>query len=401
MKSVKIEYIDGNKQLGIKYDFNLIKKEFRKLKIPKDVYDPTKLPLEMCKWFLSMSERSRGKTTNLILLGMIFNKLYGTRIQYIRSGEDKIAPKITKNLFDTIKLYGYVEKLTDGKYNSVEYNSRKWFLCNRDLEGNITEKAETQFMDMLAVSKSEDYKSGYETGGLGDFIIFDEFIEKTYYPNEFTDFMDLHKTISRGRLSVIAFLASNTISKTSPYFSEFMIRDDIDKMERGDVKLITTPKGTKIMVEILGERPADSKKYQEIQNSLYYGFNNSKLASITGENTWSMFTYPHTPKDFRILNRKRYIDHNGKLIQMEICEELNEHFMFINCHPATKTYDDSVIYSLEIKDDRRRKYGFGFTKKDNFLWSFYERGLFRYSDNSTGDLIENYILMVRKSHTVH
>ena len=75
------EYINNDKKLGLKYDFNLVKKEFKKLKIPKDVYNPSKLPLDAAKWYISMSPRGVGKTTNILLLGMVMNKLYGTEIQ--------------------------------------------------------------------------------------------------------------------------------------------------------------------------------------------------------------------------------------------------------------------------------------------------------------------------------
>ena len=43
---MKIEYHENDKKKGIKYDFSLIRKEFKKLKITKDVYNPLTIPLE-------------------------------------------------------------------------------------------------------------------------------------------------------------------------------------------------------------------------------------------------------------------------------------------------------------------------------------------------------------------
>ena len=123
-----VEYINNDKKLGIKYDYKLIRKEFKKLKIPKDVYDPSKLPLETAKWYISMSPRGVGKTTNLLLLGMEFNKNYGTEIQYIRFHESMIQNKNIKDLFEVIVQHGYIEKLTGGKYNNVIYKARRWNL---------------------------------------------------------------------------------------------------------------------------------------------------------------------------------------------------------------------------------------------------------------------------------
>ena len=55
---MKKEYINGNKQNGIKYDFNEINKLFKSLNIPKDVYNPVHLPFESCSG-LSLSPRDR------------------------------------------------------------------------------------------------------------------------------------------------------------------------------------------------------------------------------------------------------------------------------------------------------------------------------------------------------
>ena len=78
---MKKEYIDGDRLNGLDYDFTAIKKEFKKLKIPADVYNPTHLPLQDCKWFITMSERARGKTTNLLLLGLCFrNGVFGLQV---------------------------------------------------------------------------------------------------------------------------------------------------------------------------------------------------------------------------------------------------------------------------------------------------------------------------------
>ena len=69
---MKIEYHENDKKKGIKYDFSLIRKEFKKLKIPKDVYNPLTIPLEWSKFNVLLSPRSKGKTTNILLLGLIF-----------------------------------------------------------------------------------------------------------------------------------------------------------------------------------------------------------------------------------------------------------------------------------------------------------------------------------------
>lgn len=388
---MKKEYIEGKEKYGLEYDYDLIRREYKKLRCPDEYYNPTHLPFERSKWFISMSERARGKTTNVLLLGMIFNKHYGTEIQYIRSREEMIAPKISHNLFGVITDNGYIEKITDGEYNTVVYKSRRWYYAHYDDEsGEITKQASRHLCSMLAIDKNEMYKSSY-SAPLGDFIIFDEFIERFYYPQQFVMFLDLLSTIIRSRKSASIFLLSNTIDKNSPYFSEFEIRDAIDDLDQGEYKLVTTPKGTNVFVEIIGKRQPKASRHQKEINKLYYGFQNSKLASITGEAAWAVDTYPHTPKEFNIISKNHYLEFNTKLVNLEICYDEEHQRRFINCHYATNTYDDSVIYSLDFNLDKRYRYKLGTTKIDQYIWRLYHQNLFTYSDNSVGSLIERYV----------
>ena len=128
---MSIEYIDGKKTNGIKYDHQVKKKLYAKLKVPKTFWSPLHLLDTNCKYNMILSERARGKTTNLLLMGLCFFWEYGTQIQYIRSRENMIAKNKILNLFDTIVEYKYIEKLTGGKYNNVHYASRRFYLCNK------------------------------------------------------------------------------------------------------------------------------------------------------------------------------------------------------------------------------------------------------------------------------
>jgi hypothetical protein len=246
---------------------------------------------------------------------------------------------------------------------------------------------------MLSIDKNEQYKSVLETKN--DFIIFDEFIERFYYPNQFVLFCDLCKTIIRQRSSAIICLSANTIDLQSPWFNELQIREKIETMGQGDQETITTPKGTRVYMEILGKKTFKANKKQQLFNRLYYGFDNPKLASITGSDTWAMYNYPHTPDKFKIIDKRHYLEYNDKLINLEICESV-EGRIFINCHPATNTYDDSIIYSLSFSTDINDRYMFGFTKRDHLIWDKYDANLFTFSDNTVGSLIDKYVEICRK-----
>jgi hypothetical protein len=390
---MKIEYINGDPLNGIVYDFNFLRNEFRRLKCPKDVYNPSHLPFETCKWFITLSERARGKTTNLLLFGMLIFWHYGTGICYVRSNEAMIMPKASKDLFSNIVSWGYIEKISKGKYNNVFYKSRRWYFSHVNEDGEVDAVCDNAFCIMLSIDKNEQYKSVLETKN--DFIIFDEFIERFYYPNQFVLFCDLCKTIIRQRSSAIICLSANTIDLQSPWFNELQIREKIETMGQGDQETITTPKGTRVYMEILGKKTFKANKKQQLFNRLYYGFDNPKLASITGSDTWAMYNYPHTPDKFKIIDKRHYLEYNDKLINLEICESI-EGRIFINCHPATNTYDDSIIYSLDFSTDMNDRYMFGFTKRDRLIWDKYDANLFTFSDNTVGSLIDKYVEICRK-----
>lgn len=390
---MKIEYINDNPLDGIKYDFNFLRNEYKKLKCPKDVYNPSHLPFETCKWLITLSERARGKTTNLLLFGMLIWWHYGTGICYVRSNEHMITPKNSADMFSNIISWKYVEKISGGKYNTIKYNRRRWYFAHADEDGEIDLIADDPFCLMLSIDKNEQYKSVLETKN--DFIIFDEFIERYYYPNQFVLFCDLVKTIGRERQSVILCLSANTIDLHSPYMTELQINEKVEKMLQGDSEILTTPKGTKIYVEILGKKTARAGKKQNLLNKLYYGFNNPKLASITGSETWALYNYPHTPENFTVLMKNHYVEYNDKLINLEICST-DDNTLFVNCHFASNLYDDSVVYTLDFSTDKNYRYLFGFTTVDQFIWDLYKKNRFTYADNTVGSLIEKFVENCKK-----
>lgn len=390
-----MNYIEGKEKFGIDYDYQKIRKEYKKLKCPSSVYNPLHIPFEKTKWNIIMSERNRGKTTNLLLLGLIFNKLYHTTVIYIRTREEMIMKKNIEKLFDAINEYKYPEKLTDGRYNTIVYNSRKWYYAVVDENGKITEKSEEVICLDLSIDKAEVYKSALALPK-ADFIILDEFIEKYYYPNQFMDFTSILSTLLRSRKSGHIFLSANSVDRNSMWFRELMIDSDLDDMKQGDTKIITTTYGTNVYLEILGHKDKAERKIQNDITSLYFGFDNEKLSAITGNDTWAVASFPHTPEKFKILDKTHYLDFNNKLVNLEVCEDKETGSQFVNCHYATKTYDDSVIYTIDFNLDRRYRNRFGWSRLDQWIWEKFKIDKFTYSDNSVGALIERYYELARK-----
>ena len=392
-KTKKLKYIGGDPRYGLVYDFDKINKIYNSLGCPPDVYNPTTAPLDEAQYFVLMSERESGKTTNWILYGMIMNWEYGTTVQYVRQTEDDIAPKNSSDIFSTILDYDYIEKITHGEYNNVFYKSRRWYLCKVDDSGKITKLAEDHFMFMCSVQKQERLKSSYNAP-TGDLLIFDEFVSKYYFPDEFIDLCNLTKTIFRGRRSPKIIMLANTIDRHSPYFNELEIYDEIQTLPIGEHQTIETPLGTRVYLELIGATKQRQQK-RSIINRLFYGFHNPKLAAITGAD-WSMRNYQHIPRtdpdsDVTVttLTNKIYIYYNRKYIRLEIVLH-SELGLCMFVHWATKTYADSIICTTEERLDPRyhNKYGNGTLPR--FIEKMLKENRVYYQTNDIGSFFESY-----------
>lgn len=385
----KIKYIDDKIENGIKIDWKKVIKRCKSLGIPEDVVTPFDYPFERAKYFEVVSERSIGKTTNWIILGMVLNDMYGIIIQYIRQIVDMIMPKTAKGLFKTILEYNYVEQITEGKYNSVKYNSRGFYYYNTETK----ELAPDEFMHLLSIDESMQHKSVYNAPR-GDLIIFDEFISKYTRPDEFVDFEDLVKTIIRDRYSPIIVMLANTIDPYNIYFKELEIYEDMQSIKAGESRLITTDRGTKIFVH----RPKDGKDVivKEKHNSMFFGFKNKKIAAITGAGDWAISSYPHVPKNskVKIIDNAHYVDFNGHFIKLQVSriEGIGKAVVVHECNLDLEDIpSDAIIYTTGDIINKHFRYCFGHTKIDAVIWQLYRMNRFYYVHNMLGEQVTQYV----------
>lgn len=398
-----MKYIDNDPKKGILYDWKKIRKEYKKLKIPKEYYYPLKVQWENAGYCIALSDRARGKTSEVLILGGIMNKLYGTVIHYIRQDEKTITPYSMRDLFATLVECGYIEKLTDGLYHDVYYYGHKWYYCNYDENGKRTETAPEHFMICMHLGESDKRKSSYNCPR-GDLIIFDEFIQLSGYGySDFIRFSDLVSTIFRKRLGGCIYMLSNTIDLTSPWFDEFCIRDDINTMEQGESRMIESPLGTKVFVEIL---TADASELSRSVNTRYFGFPNPKLAAITGKGTWATEMYPHIPpasyldpatgereeRDIKIVYNKLFLRQSGKLLKLQLI--MDERGLCVYVMPATRTYDDSFILTHGEITNQQEIFCFGQrgTPLETW-WKLYKQNKWYFATNADGALIASYVRM--------
>ena len=392
-------FIDGKIENGLNIDWKAVKKIYDSLGVPDGFYKiPWGAIRDGNKYMITLSQRSTGKTTNVILLGLCMAKCSDWKIQiaYIRPTEGEIAQSHAERLTEVINSYNgghYIKTLTDGKYNCLVWHWRQFYFALRGEDGKIIDRAEKSVIQCLSVEREIDYKSTLNMP-YGDLIIYDEFIGKRYRPDEAIRFFDLTKTIIRSRLSPIIFMCANTISVTSQYFEELEISREVKRLQLGEKKEIVTERGTRIYIELVDPKSlskTDSKI--GIINSLFYGFKNPKLASITGGELFAFESVPHIlPKmeSDREIMKNLYIETVGELLQVEFKynDVLGYH---IEVHRATRTYDDSIILSVKHETDTRYKFGFGADNIERIISTAIHQQNIYFSSNEVGAIFYDYI----------
>ena len=395
-----MKYYENKEEHGIIIDWKEVFKEFRKLKVPKDFYNPCTLPMENVALNILLSERSDGKTTQCLLIGLILNKLYGTVTQYIRQTQDMVAPKNCNNIFATIVSYNngqYIKHITNDKYNNIYILWHKAYYCYIDEEGKRLETAPDPFLQFLSIDNNFNYKSSYNAP-LGDWIIFDEFQGKFIRPNEFIDFMDLLKTIIRSRKTPRIIMLSNTIDYNSLYFVELEIHKEIKKLHKGQSAIFKTDKGTNIYVEIIATRQNAIKS--EI-NKMFFGFNNSKLSAITGEGSvWAFECVPHIwhNDDDELICKNIFVDCVTAHLQIELWRTIDRGYI-ADIHECNlnKIKDSDIILTNNDITKRNQLYGVGRGSLCRIIWQLYKENKFYYADNSVGSILKNYIQIYKNN----
>lgn len=391
----KNKYIDGRESFGIAYDWTIIEREYKKLAVPLEYHQPPIKAVLSNKYIIELSERSTGKTTNWLLVGLVMHKLYGTVVQYIRVTDDELSPSHAITLVDVIRTYNdgeYIKKLTNDEYNSIYYHWRAYYYALVDDAGNRVKVDDKPIIQCLSIDKAADYKSTYNAP-TGDLIILDEFLARGRYyrPNECSDFLDLTKTIIRDRQSPVVVMLANTISLSSQYYEDMEISKEVRTLKKGDHKQIVTDGGTHIYVQILDTEVSRSKARQTV-NRLFYGFSSPKLAAITGRGLYAFDPVPHIPphdESWRLVENRIYIMSGSDLLRCDYAynDNLGYH---MEIHRATRFYDDSVILTLDGIRDSRFVYGFG-TGHLKKIWNkLLIDHLIYYESNEIGSIFKEY-----------
>lgn len=388
----KIPYIDNDENLGVDYDWNLIAKEYKKLGVPPE-YDITNIiPLgnAALKWYILTSERSVGKTTNILLIGMVMNALYGTIIQLIRHYIDKASYYDT--LFDRVVSYNqgqYIKRLTNGEYDTVKYYSRNFFYATTDPKTGKITKATESFCVALAANECYSLCSFYEAP-MGDWIILDECFNEKNTPEEFVHFVHLHKTIVRDRMSDKIIVLGNNLDVNNIWYRQLTIHNVVRRMKKGEHKIAYTSEGMPIFVHFMENRLPEKRK---IFNKAHYGFANPELNAITGNGSWNMKMYPLT----RLLEEREQI---ARGIYFSYHDDLYIEGSFINTksgvyfevHPALRAaaLEGDILFKITQPIEPNELY-FGYDKLSKRIMAMITNKKITFSDNETGELFNKFL----------
>lgn len=359
----------------------------KKLKLfPDGVYAPERVD---AVWNTFISDRSSGKTTAWLIVGLMGYIEDGTITHYVRSKEQMIRESNINKIYSVIESCGYIRKITNDKYNSIEYrrNVRGFYLVYKDSDDNTIASDTECCCKVLSIDNNDNYKSSYQCDK-ADFVIFDEFINAYYKSGEFVVFCDLLSTLFRKRLTGYIVMLANTINRRSEYFDELGCRDFIETAEQGD-KITYELNGTSVHVEIVGTKLDDKRK---LFNSRYFNFSNLRLNSITGAG-WSIDNVPHiTKKADMILVKNVFVHYQTNYIQLYVVK-VNDYGLCIHAVKSNAPKkNDCIIYS--VSDDFSNKkyvYGKGNDRFSRWLWGYmYESKKWFFATNSVGSIIKAY-----------
>ena len=408
-------------------DWNLkeLEKIWKKLKVPKKyhhmVIDFETLlnhDINMC---LSIREDA-GKTTNTLLkaLCMWWYRNENLHIIYQRNDKTQIARGNVETLFDTIKAFGYIELLTDGKYNDIiyKYQTHKFYMAKtyKIEEEVVTEISNDYFCQVICLENYINYKSSINDP-VADIIIHDEFMDTQRATNrQMIELMNNISTFirpmdrkdSKGNpLGHVIMLGNNT-NKYSFWFEEFCIEQDINNLKFGSYIDRTTEHGTTFSCILLAqsEELKDIKQRKKIH---FFGFNTPKMNAFNGIQEWQSESHPHLLYDDQIndsiiCNRDIFVFHRGRYIRLDIYKNQDIGY-FIFAHYNKKPQKAKVIFTLNPME-QNHVYGFGqFTGNQHFSYGCKKiinliKGYNIYfASNSVGDLFQNYCIeMVRNKN---
>lgn len=338
--------------------------------------------------YVGVSDRSRGKTTNSLLLGLCANKLFGWSTGYFRNTKEDGKKSNLDTLCQVINEYGYVKKLYP-QYDRIVYHYMGGYFCLlNDETGDESEPVMYKFI----VDEYVSYLGRNEINC--NMFVYDEFMHDEYKADRFIHFLSLHKTLSRERTDILLIMISNTTNINHPYLKELGLNEVVKKTKRGQNKIVKLEKGTLIRFEIFGNIVEEiASNTRNIVNQLYYGFNNPRISVITGDgNDWGTSAYDpiRYRNDDKVIFNRAKLRYNLQTYSLTIVRNSTE-----GIHLNIKPYNDPIKDNMIIYTDSTPTRPNEFYGVPRFLKNLIDKKKVFYNDCYTGDDIRAFINTVR------
>lgn len=351
-----------------------------------------------CQYNLIFGKRSNGKSYAALKYGLeqYVKSGYRDQFAYIRRWDEDFTKQRAPSMFSSLICDGngdnQIELLTNGKYNTVYYYSRRWYLATWDSDKREMKKSEEPFAYGFTLSAMEHDKSTSFPNITT--IIFDEFISRgTYLRDEFILFMNTCSTIIRDRTNVKIFMLGNTVNQYCPYFEEMGL-ERIRSQKPGTIEVYQMgDSDLRIAVEYIVV--TDKVTRGKVSSDQYFCFNNPRLKMIT-EGEWEIDLYPHCPCAYKSTDIlfNFFIIFKNDVLHCEVISHNGAQFIFIHRKTSElKTPDTDLIYSLDYdpRPNWRRRINRPMLPVEKRIWSLFLADKVYYQDNQTGEIVRNYI----------
>ena len=249
--------------------------------------------------------KSKGKSYQAKKVLMIEHYLKtGGRFVLLRRYEDEVDKTKTELYFRDFLNLNDLEKLTDGRYNSIQYQSGKIYFVK--LENNkVIDREHIGYS--IPLNCEQNYSSILSEKDI-DNIIFEEFqSRKTYLTLECEKLDFFYSTVDRERGTTKIYFLGNAISKSCPYWEYYGLTDIIKVQKNGTIETHTI-NNKKILCE-------KTKSYNSRQTTVGH------VSGAISNGDWFSIPQLHT----KMKNHKRgllYI--NFEFSSLKFIGELNQ-----------------------------------------------------------------------------
>lgn len=352
-------------------------KKKRKIK-----FDISKILSKKCRWMFIIGMRSNGKSYEVKYDAISRAYHEGKKIAYVRRWDTDIKAKAVGSYFDDMKEasngYKAIEDITGGEWEGIMAYQGFLYFYRYDENGK-TIRSKNDIGRYLAVNMSEHYKSqtfiGYGT------LIYEEVLtNKIYVTDEPHALMNLVSTIFRDEdEEVRIYLVANTISRVSPYISEWGLNNiPNQKPDTIDVYHLTREDGTVVDFAVQNTEVIETK------SKLFFGSSQKQIQG--GE--WETKEVPklEKPLGYYELIYEILVDYDNFKFRLMLLGDGDNGGLTVYIYP----YKGKKIFQRIVTD----KYSTSpfitpfidpkFSKAEQMIVDCFRKGKVAFSDNLTG-----------------